>query len=191
MIAAVVLLVVAVAFRVVLGIPGSSSDAWWHNFSPLAAIALCGAIYFPRHIATALPMVVLLISDLILNAYYRVPLVTAAMLPQYVALGLISGFGWLLRSDPRPTLVLSASAAGSAFFFLITNAGSWLAQPLYPKSASGLTQALTVGIPGYPPTWTFFRNSLFSDLLFTLLFIACFHFGRHRRTEAVQQPAAW
>jgi hypothetical protein len=31
---------------------------------------------------------------------------------------------------------------------------------------------LTVGIPGYPPSWTFLRSSLISDLLFTSLFVA-------------------
>ena len=29
---------------------------WLHNFSPVAAIALCGAIYFPRKIAILAPL---------------------------------------------------------------------------------------------------------------------------------------
>jgi hypothetical protein len=27
-------------------------------------------------------------------------------------------------------------------------------------------------LPGFPPTWVFFRNSLFSDLIFTGIFTA-------------------
>nr|MBA3650156.1 hypothetical protein [Chthoniobacterales bacterium] len=40
--------------------------------------------------------------------------------------------------------------------------------------------ALTVGLPQYgaTPTWMFFRNSLVSDLLFTLVFVACMSYSR-------------
>jgi hypothetical protein len=44
---------------------------------------------------------------------------------------------------------------------------------VYAQTYSGWVQALTTGLPGYEPTWTFFRSSLLSDLLFTLLFFAC------------------
>ena len=51
-------------------------------------------------------------------------------------------------------------------------------------------QALTVGLPQYgaTPTWMFFRNSLVSDLLFTLLFVACMSFSR--RAAALPVAAA-
>jgi len=37
-----------------------------------------------------------------------------------------------------------------------------------------------VGLPQYSatPSWMFFRNSLLSDLVFTLLFIVCMSLGR-------------
>jgi hypothetical protein len=44
--------------------------------------------------------------------------------------------------------------------------------PGYAPTFSGWVQALTVGLPGYAPTWMFFRNSLLSDFLFTGLFVA-------------------
>jgi hypothetical protein len=39
---------------------------------------------------------------------------------------------------------------------------------------------LPVGLPQFSatPSWMFFRNSLLSDLFFTLLFVACMNFGR-------------
>ena len=40
----------------------------------------------------------------------------------------------------------------------------------YLPNAAGWWQAMTVGLPGFPPTLVFFRNSLVSDLLFTGLF---------------------
>ena len=60
-------------------------------------------------------------------------------------------------------------------FYAITNAFSWLTDPGYVKNFTGLIQALTVGLPQYgaTPTWMFFRNSLVSDLLFSLLVVAC------------------
>jgi hypothetical protein len=39
---------------------------------------------------------------------------------------------------------------------------------------AGWVQALTSGLPGFPPTWTFLRNSLLSDAGFSLLLVlAC------------------
>jgi hypothetical protein len=67
--------------------------------------------------------------------------------------------------------VLGGTLAASVFFYLVTNTGSWLGLTAYPQTFSGWVQALTVGLPGYPPTWTFFRNSLAGDLLFAACFV--------------------
>jgi hypothetical protein len=50
----------------------------------------------------------------------------------------------------------------------------------YAKNFAGLVQSLTVGLPQFSatPSWMFFRNSLLSDLLFTLLFVVCINIGR-------------
>jgi hypothetical protein len=175
MIAAGVLVVVTILYRVLLGTFSTPEMHWLHNFSPLAAIALCGAIYFPRRIALAFPLLALLASDLILNAHYGVPLFSARMIPQYLVLSLIGGFGWVLRDSPRISAVLGSSLAGSTLFFIVTNTSSWLVDTGYPKTAAGWTQAMTTGleVPGFPTTLEFFRNTVLSDLLFTLLFIGC------------------
>ena len=69
--------------------------------------------------------------------------------------------------------MLPASIAGSAIFYGITNFFSWLTDPGYVKSFAGLVQALTIGLPQYgtTPSWMFFRNSLLSDLTFTIVFV--------------------
>jgi hypothetical protein len=195
MFAAAALVLITIIYRVVLGIAGSTHLEWLHNFSPLAAIALCGAIYFPRRVAIAAPLLALFISDLILNAHYAAPLLSWDILPRYLALGLVAGFGWLLRDNPRPIFVLSSSLGASILFFVLTNTGSWLAEPVagfadqrtYAKTFTGLAQALTVGLPGYPSTLVFFRNSILSDVLFTGLFLICIAFGGRR--EGAPQPA--
>jgi hypothetical protein len=176
MTAAVLLVLVAIVYRVVLGVvgmPDTPATQWLHNFSPLAAIALCGAIFLPRRVAIAGPLLALFVSDLILNVRYGVALLDWIMLPQYLALALVGWLGWMLRAQPRASRTLLASLAASAFFFFITNTAAWFANPVYAKTAAGWTQAMTVGEVIHTPTIVFFRNSLVSDMLFTALFLGC------------------
>ena len=170
----VLLTLLVVLYRVVLGCGGSADTTalqWLHNFSPLASVALCGAAFFPRRAALALPLGALFLSDLCLNVHYGIGLVSPIMIPQYVALGAIAGLGLLLRRNPSLGRLLLGSLAGSAFFYLVTNTGAWLANPEYASSFAGWLQALTSGVPGHPSTLVFFRNSVVSDLLFTGLFV--------------------
>jgi len=195
MIAAALLLVVVVAFRAVLGVTHMHDAGWLHNFSPVAAIALCGAVYLPTRVAFVLPLLALLLSDLAINLGYGVPLVNGAMLVRYIALGLVAALGFALRRNALAPRVIGASVLGSIIFFLLTNTVSWLAEPAYAKDAVGWLAALTTGLPGVrPTTLEFFRNSLVSDLLFTALFVFCMHSQQAREDSAPvrqQQPARW
>ena len=178
MIAPILLVLIAIVYRVVVGVAGMTHMDWLHKFSPVAAIALCGAIYFPRKIAILAPLVGFFVSDLILNAYYLATphvtsIVSARMIPEYLALGLSAALGWKLRTNPKAGLVFGASLLGSIAFYIITNTGDWIVDPAYAKNAAGWVQALTTGLPGYPPTITFFRNTVASDLLFTAMFVVC------------------
>lgn len=180
MIAAILLVTIAIVYRVVIGVTGMTHMEWLHNFSPVAAIVLCGAIYFPRKIAILAPLAAFFVSDLILNAYYLATphvtsIVSARMIPEYLALGLSAALGWKLRANPKAGLILGASVLGSIAFYVITNTGNWLTEPLYAKTFAGWVQALTTGITGlgYPTTLQFYRNTAASDLLFTAIFVAC------------------
>ncbi|EDY20207.1 conserved hypothetical protein [Chthoniobacter flavus Ellin428] len=174
MFAALFLLVVVVLYRILSGFIGSGDFHWAHNFAPVAAVALCGAVYLPRRIAMVLPVAMLFISDLVLNLFhYHQPLLTFDILPRYLALALISGLGFALRGHANILRLLGASFVGSLVFFVITNTGSWLSEPAYAKTAAGWVQAMTTGLPGYPSTWWFYRYTLLSDLFFTLLFAVC------------------
>jgi hypothetical protein len=174
MFAALALLLVVVLYRIVSGFAGSADYQWLHNFAPVAAIALCGAVYLPRRTAIALPLVMLLLSDIVLNVFhYHKPLLTVEIVPRYIALALICGLGFALRNRASLLRLLGASAVGSVIFYIISNTGSWLYEPGYAKNAAGWLQALGGGLPGYPPTWMFYRHTLISDLCFTLLFYVC------------------
>lgn len=190
MIVAVILLVAAVVWRVLLGVTHSADFGWLHNFAPLSAIALCGAAFLPRRLAFSLPLVALFVSDLMLNVHYAkthadVTLVSTEMLARYGALALIAWMGWTLRKSPRLPVMLGAGVIGSALFYIITNSASWITEPRYVKTFAGWIQALTTGLPEYPSTLWFYRHTLVSDLLFTALFVLCL-----RSTDRTGEPMA-
>jgi hypothetical protein len=183
MIPAFILILSAVAYRIAAGLLIHSGTALWlSNFAPLAAIALCGAAYFPPKLKFAVPLGALFISDLVLNYVYGAPLLQAQMLGHYIALFLVGLIGFAIQNRASLKTLLPASILGSTSFYLITNTFSWLSEPGYAKNFAGLIQAQTIGLPvfgGTTPTWMFFRNTLLSDLFFTLLFVACMDFGRN------------
>lgn len=173
MFAAVFLILVAILYRVIpvmMGVEGG----WASNFAPMSAIVLCGAIYLPRRAAVILPLAAMIVSDVVLNVFhYHQTLVSWELLSRYVALACVSGLGFLLRGRSTTLRLFGATISGSVLFYFITNTGSWISEPLYVKSFAGWWQAMTVGLPGLPPTWMFSRNTFVSDLLFTGLFLLC------------------
>jgi len=181
MIPALLLILSAVAYRITSGLLIHSGATWLSNFAPLAALALCGAAYFPPRMKFSVPLGALFISDLVLNYAYGASLIAPHTLSRYLALLLVGFIGLGLQNRASLKTLLPASVAGSAIFYFITNVFSWLSDPGYVKNFAGLIQALTVGLPQYgaTPTWMFFRNSLLSDLFFTLLFVLCMNFGRN------------
>ena len=175
MIAGLVLFAAVVVYRllpVLLGVT-LHQPAWLPNFSPMAALCLCGAAFLPRRLAIAVPLVALIGTDLMLNAHYGFPLFTVEFLGKTVAFAAVAALGWQLRKNTRPGVILPAVLGGSLFFYIATNTASWLYEPGYAKTAAGWLQALTVGLPGYAPTWVFYRNTLAGDALFAGLFLVC------------------
>lgn len=190
MILGLVLFAAAIAYRllpVFLGVTLHQPD-WLPNFSPMAALCLCGAAFLPRRVAIALPIVALLGTDLVLNAHYNFPLFTVEFLGKTIAFAVVAALGWSLRKNARPGVILPAVLGSSLFFYLVTNTSSWLYEPGYAKTWAGWLQALTTGLPGFAPTWVFYRNTLASDLLFTALFLACIHWSRRPAVASLPQP---
>lgn len=190
MIPALLLIIAAVVFRIVTGFFRPSDSIGWMNFAPIAAIALCAAAYFPRKYKFTVPMIALLVSDVVLDAYYGFSLLSPFVLSHYVGFAIVGCLGLLLQNRASWKTLLPASVVASLIFYVITNAVSWIYDPGYAKNFSGLVQSLTVGLPQYSatPSWMFFRNSVVSDLLFTLLFVVCINLGR--RAEGSRASAA-
>ena len=194
MIPAFLLIVAAVAYRIVTGLAITSGTTWLSNFAPMAAIALCGAAYFPARYKFTVPLIALFISDVVLNMHYGFSLFSPFVASHYLGFALVGGLGLLLQNRASLKTLLPASLAASLIFYVVTNIVSWAFDPGYVKNFGGLLQALTVGLPAYSatPTWMFFRNSLLSDLLFTGLFVLCMNWGRTpapvRATSALPRP---
>jgi hypothetical protein len=190
MIAGLVLFAIAVAYRllpVLLGVT-LQQPGWLPNFSPMAALCLCGAALLPKRLAIVVPFIALLGTDLALNAHYGFPLFTVEFLGKTIAFAAVAAIGWQLRKNTRATVILPAVLGGSLFFYIATNTASWLYEPGYAKSAAGWLQALTTGLPGYAPTWIFYRNTLAGDMLFAALFLACMHWSRRTAAAVAPEP---
>ena len=128
------------------------------NFTPL----LAGAVFLPfllkdKTLIVALPLVCLFISDLIIG-FHNV------MLWTYGAFFII-GITVINFSKLNLKSLLGLSLAGPTFFYLITNFGVWLSSSIYAKDIYGLLECYVLALP-------FYGNSLFSTLLFSLLFLA-------------------
>ncbi|MGA8659594.1 MAG: DUF6580 family putative transport protein [Chthoniobacterales bacterium] len=179
MVQALVLTLGAILYRLLYAFAGSPAE--WGNFSPMAAVVLCSGAFLSRKAAFLVPVVALLVSDIILNAHYHVPLLDTRMIPGYFSFGLILLLGlWISKQQSHKTLLLfGCSILSSLIFYVLTNTIDWLVDPPfpvpvqhYPITFAGWAQALTVGHPGMQPTILFLRNTLISDLLFTALFVA-------------------
>ena len=70
MIPAFLLVFLFAAYRITTGLLIHSGATWLSNFTPLAAIALCSAAYFPKKYKFSVPLLTLFISDAVINFSY-------------------------------------------------------------------------------------------------------------------------
>ncbi|HZE13522.1 MAG TPA: DUF6580 family putative transport protein, partial [Chthoniobacterales bacterium] len=155
MIPALLLILAAVAYRIVTGLAIISGSTALSNFAPLAAIALCAAAYFPGKFKFTVPMIALLISDVVLNMSYGYSLFSPFVISHYIGFAFVGWLGWMLRNRASVKTLLPASIAASVLFYFVTTAISWVFDPGYAKDLAGLIQSLTVGLPQYSatPSW--------------------------------------
>lgn len=192
MLAAILLIILTAIYRVATAIMVQhGGSVWLSNFAPMAAIALCSAVYLPRKFKFSLPFAALLLSDLILDAYYGASLFDPIVFSRYLAFGLVGLLGLAFSERMALKRLLPVSLLASLIFYVVTNGFSWLADPGYIKNFAGLIQALTVGLPAYSatPTWMFFRNTILSDLLFTILFVVCMNLSRREAALPARAPS--
>jgi hypothetical protein len=159
------------------------------NFSAAYALAFCAGVYFSRSLVWWLPLTTLLVTDVILNVfYYQTSPLDDGMLVNYLAYAALILLGRQFKPRHSWLALLSGGLMGALLFYFITNTASWLLDPSYPKTLGGWIQALTVGTPGWPHTWEFFRNTLLSGGLFTGLFAGAMKLASAPEPEEEEEP---
>lgn len=141
------------------------------NFTPVAALALAGGVYFDRRFALIIPAIALLLSDFVIGIHSLMPFVYGS----FVA---IAAIGLWVRSRKSIATVAAATLAGSILFFVITNFGVWLLanSSIYPRTLAGLGACYIAALP-------FFRNTLLGDVVYTGVLFGIFEMA----TRSVQR----
>ncbi|MCB1226716.1 MAG: hypothetical protein KDK99_12955 [Verrucomicrobiales bacterium] len=144
---------------------------WLPNVSPWMALAFAGTALFPRRLSWWLiPGVMLGLDALVQPGVLRAA--PGTMLAVYGCLAVAAFFGGRLRRSGVSVLaVLLGTLACSLLFYGVMNTVSWASEPAYARSLAGWWQAQTLGLPGYPPSWTFLRNALLGDAAFAGLLV--------------------
>jgi hypothetical protein len=156
-----VLLAIAVRFLPFMR-PLSFMPHAWH-FTPLAASLLFfGARGSRRQLW--IPLVLFSATDVILTRYFYASSLSWEQLVIWAWYGAILWLGTSLREKTGFWRVVAAALGSSVSFFLVSNLTSWAAMPqVYPRSFNGILMSYAAGIP-------FFRNTVESDLFFSLSF---------------------
>ena len=159
------------------------------NFSAAYALAFCAGVYFPRQLAWWLPMSAFLATDVLMNLlFYHVAPVSLYMLVNYGTYAVIIAIGKGFSAQASLLRLVNGSLVCAVLFYLVTNTAAWLQNPEYAKTLAGWIQALTTGIPRFPPTWMFFWKTLLSTGLFTGLFVGAMKLSE--KAEAEETDAA-
>lgn len=166
-------IVAVVIFRMAVPLAGGETAALLANISPLAAVIVCSAIHLPRRAALLVPFGALLLSTAAVNLVRGWPVANIHTLISVAGFAAVFALGWAVRGRRGALPTLAAVLAGSVLYYFISNTGSFFFDPGYAKTWAGWWQCLTVGLPQYPPTWTFLLRSVAGDLVFAGLFLLC------------------
>jgi len=141
----------------------------FNNFTPIAAMALFGGVYFSdKRLAFIVPLLAMILSDVILE------LTTGwgfhnTIVYVYVAFIITSAIGLYVRKNTSVQTVLGASVLSSLLFFIITNFGVWAASGGI-DGASGLATTYVLGVPFFSPT--LLGDLFYNGILFGAFFLA-------------------
>jgi hypothetical protein len=132
------------------------------NFTPIAAMALAGGVYFEKRFALIIPLAALVISDFFIGFHNTVLFVYGSFI-------LIGIMGLWLKSHKKFFPVVGTALLSSILFFVITNFGVWVTGGgwFYPRTWQGLVDCYIMAVP-------FFRNTLVGDMVFTGILFGLF-----------------
>ncbi len=126
------------------------------NFTPIAAAAMFAGFFFGSlWVAVALPIAVMLATDVFLGMH-----LPGVMITVYVALVAPVLWRGLLRRSLTPLKVGSAAVGNSLLFFGATNLAHWYFGPWFPHTPTGLLECFVAALP-------FLKYSLAGDLMWS------------------------
>ena len=141
------------------------------NFSAAHALLFCAAFWLPGWMGWVLPLATIIVTDILLNVFaYDVTVLDPRLVTNWMILALYVVLAKLLARRRSYGRVFLGTLFGALLFYLVSNSVSWMVNPAYAKTIAGWVQALTVGLPGFPPTWMFGLKTLLGTGLFTGLF---------------------
>ncbi len=181
--AAFLLVLLAIGWRVTLAAGSHSPHAWW-NFTAVGGSLLFFGARRPLR-QMWIPVVALMVTDFCLTRYaYGYPfaakdyVITWAWYAGAILLG-----AWLLKQRASAGRIVAASVLSATSFFIVSNFVSWLVLGIYDKTAAGLTACYVAGLP-------FYRNDLVSTLLVTGAAFSALALARQNEDEAARKLAA-
>jgi hypothetical protein len=150
------------------------------NVAPVAALALLGGMYFGRRYALWVPLAILAVTDLLLNARLGYPILYWPRVFDYGAF-LFIGFLGLWAREKQTAMKVGCGIATPFLFFLVSNFGVWLfglnlANEFYPKTLSGLSACYAAALP-------FVRGTIVGDWVFMGIFAAIILLVRRAANE--------
>ena len=141
------------------------------NFSAAHALLFCAAFWLPGWMGWVLPLATIIVTDVLLNLFhYNEPALASELISNWMILGLFVVLAKWLAKRRSYGRVFLGTLLGALLFYLVSNTVSWMVNPAYAKPIAGWVPALTVGLPGFPPTWVFGLKSLLGTGLYTGLF---------------------
>ncbi len=156
------------------------------NFTAVGAAAIFGGYIFKDSFKAFLaPLVAMFLSDLFINnviyAEYQAgfSFFSEGVIFIYGAIVLSALLGRAAVSDNHKALKIAGAGVSSALlFYLITNFGAWLGNPMYAQNLGGLLQSYVAGLP-------FLANTAASTLLFSAVLFGAAYLAAPKRSLAL------
>lgn len=145
------------------------------NFTAVGAMAIFGGASMKNSwTAILVPLSALFLSDLLINNIFY-----SSYYGGFVLFGETSGWiysGFILMAvlahfairSFKVLPIVSTALAGSILFFLLTNLGAWMYNPMYTNDFTGLLTAYTAGLP-------FLLNAMLGTLVFSGIFFSAYY----------------
>ena len=150
------------------------------NFSPLGAIGIFVAAYFTKKWqAFLIPILSIWLSDLFINNVIysqnnaEFTWFYSGFYWQYFTYLLIPLVGIFIFKKINPQRVIAGALTSSLIFFLVSNFGCWIGNPIYTQNFAGLVTSYVAGIP-------FFNGTLLGDLCYSGILFGSFALAQYK-----------